>query len=677
MHRKVRGSRVSLLIPVAAAAAAAACASGVPGSATPSLASVREAARLERFSDDAVVIEQLELGAAARGSNEFRARITNLTGAPLELVLDLRAMPGLWFGPNWQRWIPFELAPGEARVLAARYDLAYVSPEAALRIRFAPAVVGPDGQLGPGEPLLERRYAVGRGNPAAAPFHQQWRHSRTERFDIHARRGSLAERALGRIGAEREDALRRIEKILEVEVDERIRLVFYPDEETKAVETGHTGVGLARGATLVEVFNAETRLDPYHELAHIVGQRLGDPPALLNEGFATYISEWLDPSALDHRGHPGQRIEQVVCDLKSSGELIPLAELAGYVEIGSERSRPAVAYPQAASIVGHLIATTGLDPFREAYRQLVNSEDPDQLRRNLQAWKRLFGESIEETESAWLRSLDCSTGDERPAAPASARVVSGISSGGLHYETTGAGEAVVFVHGFSLDLRMWDRQVTAFRDGFRVVRYDLRGHGQSAAPEGPYTGFGDLRELLDDLGIRRATLVGLSAGSELALNFAIAYPDRVQRLVLAAPGLGGYRPPPLPWARPVFEAAGAGDAMSAAQLWAETPIMALHANQAAADLVKALVLDNWKLWTYTRTEQPLDPPAIGRLDDVTCPVLVVVGDLDLAHIGEVADLIARGVPDARLVTIAGAGHLLSLDAPDRFNEVVGGFLRGR
>jgi 3-oxoadipate enol-lactonase len=261
------------------------------------------------------------------------------------------------------------------------------------------------------------------------------------------------------------------------------------------------------------------------------------------------------------------------------------------------------------------------------------------------------------------------------AGSAFAQSVAATTASGLFYEANGAGEPVVFIHAFSVDRRMWAPQVAEFDTRFRVVRYDLRGHGRSAAPSGPYTAHDDLREVLDALGISRATLVGLSAGSEVATNFALAYPNRVSRLVLAAPGLGGYRVPPLPWATQVFEAAGKGDGQGAARLWADTPIMALRRNAAASDVVRALVMDNWQLWTIRRTEQPLTPPAVNRLGEIKVPVLVIAGDQDLPHIRDIAGLIAKGVADGRLVEIAGAGHIVNLDATAAFNEALASFLR--
>ncbi len=258
--------------------------------------------------------------------------------------------------------------------------------------------------------------------------------------------------------------------------------------------------------------------------------------------------------------------------------------------------------------------------------------------------------------------------------PPARQTLAGTTSAGLFYEASGAGEAVVFIHAFSLDRRMWEPQVVAFDGRFRVIRYDLRGHGKSVPPTEPYTGYDDLRALLDTLSVPRATLVGLSAGAELAINFAIAYPDRTARLVLAASGLGGYRAPPLPWARPVFEAAAAGDAERAAMLWADTPIMALRSNSDATEKVRAMVMDNARLWTYRRTEQPLSPPAVTRLAEVRCPVLIIVGDADLPHIKEIARVLADGIAGATLVALPGAGHIANLDTPGMFNEAVAAFL---
>ena len=173
-------------------------------------------------------------------------------------------------------------------------------------------------------------------------------------------------------------------------------------------------------------------------------------------------------------------------------------------------------------------------------------------------------------------------------------------------------------------------------------------------------------------------MIGLSAGATTATDFAIAYPNRVVRVVLASPGLSGYVPSaPLTWTQPVFKAAGAGDAEGAARLWADTPIMALR-NDLSCCTVKDLVMSNTRLWTYTTNPvQQLTPPAIKRLSEVKCPALVILGEQDLPHIKEVAGLLVNGIAGARLVTIPRAGHMVNLDARDAFNQAVELFLSGR
>jgi 3-oxoadipate enol-lactonase len=259
---------------------------------------------------------------------------------------------------------------------------------------------------------------------------------------------------------------------------------------------------------------------------------------------------------------------------------------------------------------------------------------------------------------------------------AGAQITTGTSSAGLFYEVSGAGEPIVLIHAFSVDRRMWASQIATLEGRFRVVRYDLRGHGKSAGPSAPYSPHEDLRSVLDALFISKVTLIGLSAGATIATDFAIAYPDRVTRIVLASPGLSGHVPSaPLTWTQPVFKAAGSGDSEGAARLWAETPIMALRNDLSAATTVKDLVVSNVRLWTYrTNPAQQLTPPAIGRLSEVKCPTLVILGEQDLPHIKEIASLLVKGIAGARLVTIPLAGHMVNLDARDAFNRALDTFL---
>ena len=262
------------------------------------------------------------------------------------------------------------------------------------------------------------------------------------------------------------------------------------------------------------------------------------------------------------------------------------------------------------------------------------------------------------------------------AAVVGAQSVIGISAAGIFYEVSGSGEPVVLIHGFSLDRRIWQPQITALEGRFRLIRYDLRGHGRSSLPNDPYAPYEDLRSVLDALGVPKATLVGHSAGGELAIDFALAYPDRVARLILAAPGLNGYTPPaPLTWVTPVFQAAAKGDLDVATTLWLDTPIMRLANDVAATAAVAAIVRDNSRIWSFrTNPARPLAPPAIRRLSEIGCPTLIVVGDRDLPHIREIEMLLVKGIRGSRVVVIPNAGHLVTIDAAIRFNDALIAFL---
>ena len=160
----------------------------------------------------------------------------------------------------------------------------------------------------------------------------------------------------------------------------------------------------------------------------------------------------------------------------------------------------------------------------------------------------------------------------------------------LVYQVSGAGPAVVLIHGFGLDMRMWDPQIAPLAARFRVVRYDCRGFGASGPfdPGVPYTHAGDLVALLDHLGIGDAVLAGLSFGGRVALQAALAAPDRVRGLALLDAVLDG-----VPWdpesARALDEVARqvqAGGVRAGRAAWLAHPLFA--AARERPDLAAAL-----------------------------------------------------------------------------------------
>src|SRR5262245_16525331 len=136
------------------------------------------------------------------------------------------------------------------------------------------------------------------------------------------------------------------------------------------------------------------------------------------------------------------------------------------------------------------------------------------------------------------------------AVPAAAQSIrSSKTTTGIAYDVQGSGPVVVLLTGSNLDRRMWTREAQWLSKNHRVVRYDLRAHGESDTATSEFSHLADLIAVLDALKIEKATLIGLSAGAFIALDAALDIPTRVERIVLAGPGVSGYtgkNPPSFP-----------------------------------------------------------------------------------------------------------------------------------
>lgn len=257
-----------------------------------------------------------------------------------------------------------------------------------------------------------------------------------------------------------------------------------------------------------------------------------------------------------------------------------------------------------------------------------------------------------------------------PAGPREGR-----TDGGLWFDVRGQGPDVVLVHGAFLDSRQWQPQLALARD-LRLIRYDTRWHGRSAGAERPFAAADDLREVMDAAGASAATVVGLSNGARIAVDFALAHPGRVTALVLVSPDVDGFRPADRPafWT-PLSAALGRRDYLAAATVLAESPIMTVSARDTA--WVRAMVRDHARVFAgQAALERRGAPPAIQRLDELRMPVLIIVGGADLPDIQRAGQLLAERVPGARLTRVPDAHHLLSISHATAFNQALTTFVRG-
>jgi pimeloyl-ACP methyl ester carboxylesterase len=248
----------------------------------------------------------------------------------------------------------------------------------------------------------------------------------------------------------------------------------------------------------------------------------------------------------------------------------------------------------------------------------------------------------------------------------------------LHYETKGRGPVVVLLHGGLVDSRQWDDQMTPLSRRFRVVRYDLRGYGRSDAPSGHFSHIDDLRALLDVLDIERATVVGLSLGGIVAADFALEYPQRVERLVLAGAGLRGDTQPADPQSMKAYQTGAREGAEKYFDAFLQADLLAgVRDRPAARARMHRMMVDNFKALDHMASGVITYPstPTIERLNDIRAPTLVMIGSLDSRSLKNVADTLASNIHGARKVVIAGASHHPPVETPNDFNRLLLDFLR--
>ncbi len=256
----------------------------------------------------------------------------------------------------------------------------------------------------------------------------------------------------------------------------------------------------------------------------------------------------------------------------------------------------------------------------------------------------------------------------------------------LYYEMAGDGEPLVLLHGGLLDRRMWDEQFPFFAQHYRVIRYDRRSAGKSETTPSLelYTHHRDLHQLLSALNIKRATIVGLSEGGRVAIDFSIAYPEMVQKLVVVSPAVSGFEYHD-EWifkhGEAMVQALKQRDLAGAVEefliMWVDGPYRTPEqVDPVVRARVREMVTHAFPLSRLASNVQYLDPPAVGRLTEIHVPTLIIVGELDTSDVQTIGKLLHEKVAGAELVTMANVAHTLVMEKPGEFNGLVDHFLRG-
>ena len=261
-----------------------------------------------------------------------------------------------------------------------------------------------------------------------------------------------------------------------------------------------------------------------------------------------------------------------------------------------------------------------------------------------------------------------------------------VPGGRLFVVDEGAGPPIVLLHAGVADLRAWDDVVPPLVGaGYRVVRYDARGHGRSTTDDVEFSPRAEVVAVMEALGIERAALVGNSRGGALAIETAIELPSHVVAVVGVAAGVRGFDGGGTPAELEIFEAyekvdeADPFDAEALTRfevgIWGDGP--GQPEGRAAASVRERLYEMNLPLndpASIKGREIPLDPPANDRLSELRCPVLMIAGTLDFSDTVTSAEHLAAEAPDARALVWDDVAHMIGMEQPDRLAAAVAEFL---
>jgi pimeloyl-ACP methyl ester carboxylesterase len=240
----------------------------------------------------------------------------------------------------------------------------------------------------------------------------------------------------------------------------------------------------------------------------------------------------------------------------------------------------------------------------------------------------------------------------------------------IYYESHGAGPPVLLSHGYGATCRMWDGEIDAFRDRYRIIVWDMRGHGKSGDPADPgaYSqalSVGDMAAVLDACDVGRAVIGGLSLGGVMSLAFHLAHPQRVAALLLCDTGPGFRKSEArAAWNERAFARAHELDEKGLAALrgGGETRLGRHRSARGLALAARGMLAQ-------------FDSSLIDSLPTIEVPTLLLVGSEDKNFLAATYYMAGK-IPGARKVVIPDAGHAANLDAPVAFDRAVDEFLAG-
>ena len=264
-----------------------------------------------------------------------------------------------------------------------------------------------------------------------------------------------------------------------------------------------------------------------------------------------------------------------------------------------------------------------------------------------------------------------------------------IKAGNLqvYYERAGKGDAILLLHAGLQDHTMWKEQVKALSVQYEVITPDLPFHGKTTGTDTTLLAQEVIKILLDSLHLQKVSIAGLSMGASVALDFIIAYPQRVNKAFLISAGINGYDKihsidsVSMEWyhqfSRALKEKDTTRAAMEFTKAWAEGVYRRGDSLKApVSQYVYRTTLANLRLhkmegWPLLQNH----PPAIESLASVQVPVLIIDGDKDLPYITATSEYLEKNIPGARRIVMKGVAHMLNMEKPAELNNLMLDFLK--
>jgi 3-oxoadipate enol-lactonase len=240
--------------------------------------------------------------------------------------------------------------------------------------------------------------------------------------------------------------------------------------------------------------------------------------------------------------------------------------------------------------------------------------------------------------------------------------------------------AIIFSNSLGTDMRMWDYQIDALIDKFCVIRYDTRGHGNSSPVEGPYS-FNmlenDVITILDDLSIKKANFIGLSIGGMTALGLALKYQNRFDKIICCAARADN--PPPFiqGWDQriAVIEAKGTeGVVEGSLERWYSDNFRTNPLNADTINLSKEMIKNTSSMGYIGCAHALKTLNYLKDLSTINKEILYIAGENDMGAPALSMEEMSHLTPNSKYVCVAGAAHILNIEAPDLVNETILNFL---